>query len=251
MNQEEDDIMWADRYLQKELDGSVRGEIENRISNEPAFRKLVEDLKILRQGIRENTRTDLKAILDQAETGTNASKKVGMKGLYWPLGVAAVILVMTVLYLWRPSGGDSSDKVLALFGEVFEPYPNIVMPLERGTVSDSGTLALAYRAYEAGSFDKALILFEQYEPKEASLHFYLGVCYLAKGESLKARQNFEYPGLDHDTQFAEQAEWYEAISFLLDKDKVHSTEILERVASRGNAYSEKAGQLLLKLKSFE
>lgn len=215
----------------------------------PQFQILVEDVRILKQSIREGARINLRNKLKQVEAIAASAEKDGNKTWYWPLGIAASIVLIVAAILWWPTA--DGNKSLALFDEAFEPYPNIVMPVERGVSRDSTGLASSFREYESGNYGAAIRLFESEPTKDGSVYFFLGISYLALGESQAARLNLEKASQEADRSFDEQIQWYEALSYLRAKDRGNAIKSLEIIIKGDNSYTEKANNLLMKLKSIE
>lgn len=92
---------------------------------------------------------------------------------------ATLILLLGAVYWLIQPGDPLSPQQLAL--NTFEPYDNIAYTFQRGEADETAEAA-AFRAYEAGDFDKAAYTFLRLEQTPVR-QFYLA-------QSLFAQQNF-------------------------------------------------------------
>lgn len=244
MMEEEKDIELLDGYLENTLGADDRSAVEARLQNDSGFRQLLEDLKILKESIRQSSRVQLKEELVEIENKLSANPEGKTASLRpWIIGVAASLVLVVVTFLLWPKPTDTQE----LFAQYFEPYPNVIMPTVRGDLEPDTTLmAKAYRAYDSGDYEKAISLFEQVAAKDEGVYLYLGNSYLATNNPEKAIVCFEKVWNDYDV-FDEQAEWYLSMAYLKTGDLKKANDLLNAIASKEGSFEIKAEKILPQL----
>lgn len=242
MMQENLDIV--DRYLEGNLSEQERTTFEERLLHDEVLRQQVDEMKLIRAGIKHASR---KAALQNLKALESTLPPVNNNGLtLWAntwLQAAAVLLIGLVTYALWPAAVDEQ----ALFATHFEVYPNIIMPTVRGEMPNDSTLkTLAFRAYDQKQYEEAAVLFDRIDTKDVDILFYLGNCYLANSQAEKALSLFEKVLSEYEV-FDEQAEWYIAASYLKLEERERARQALEKVVTRNGAYKEKAQIILEKL----
>lgn len=156
------------------------------------------------------------------------------------LSAAAMILIActTVLLMLR-----KSDSV-KLFEEYYKPYPNII-PMVRGTAADFDMKA-AMVLYNSGNYQQAVTEFDKIlssDPENEAALFYKGISYLSLEKGDKAESDLEHALSLQNGKLKDQAEWYLALSYLLN-DKVPEAEnLLVKIVNEKNYYSPQAENL--------
>ena len=204
------------------------------------------DMQALLGGIQIVGREELRKEMvhwEKAEA-TEIEPKVVAWRTWASVGIAAVLVLSAGAFFFWPA---PSIDTIALFKEYYEPYPNVVMPLVRGTDDDSSQLAVAYRAYSRLEFKEAAQMFENIEAKDTQVYFYLGQCYLSMNEAQKAVDSFS-KGLENRGVLSDQTEWFLALSYLKSEKMSECKRTLEMIVSQESPYKTKANDLLTKLK---
>lgn len=243
--EEEKDIALITAYLEGTLTGNDKSTLEERLNQEPGLQKILDDLNILKAGIRHAAHEEMRAELQKLEHELSASET--SKPLFqntWLKVAASVAIVAVAAWLLLPSRQSTTEQ---LFAQNFEPYPNVIMPTVRGgQATDSSLMAQGYRAYDQQDFKKSIELFESLEKKDEGVLLYLGNSYLASGSPEKAIPVFEKVIMDYEI-FDEQAEWYLAGSYLKAGYAEKAKEALRKVTARGRSYKSRAEIILEKL----
>lgn len=160
---------------------------------------------------------------------------------YLFLAATLVIGAGTAVLLSRPGPGDE------LFQQYFEPYPS-TRPTVRGASPDAGSGALPL--YEARDYEGALAAFDErlsVEPNDGAARFYAGICRLELGRLEEAESDLDRVVRLGDRELLAPAEWYLALIKLKAKDPEAARPRLEKIASGGGFYQEKARRLLSEL----
>ena len=100
--------------------------------------------------------------------------------------------------------------------------------------------------YSAKRFGKAFEQLAQFEPKTGQTEFYKGLCklYLQNPDYAKAVEYFE-SALVTKSRYAEQANYYTALSYLKIEEVEKAKKILKRISESDNHYKQKEAAELL------
>lgn len=175
-----------DQYLNNELTDVEMATFEKKIRRNPNLKKEVNDLRLLRLGIRESTLQDKVKMLKQYDAeefvsnNENTSQGSNVRTLLFSkiLGVAASLIVLVgAFWVWNTleSGNTSGD----IYAEYFEPYPSDVV-VSRSASSQETLIQNAHGAYQNENYKTAAPLFEKlYEQDRDTMSlFYAGISYL-------------------------------------------------------------------------
>jgi len=243
MSEEEKNIELLDRYLDGTLPQSEAEALTQRLQTDLPLRQLLHDLKAIRAGLQQAARQDVLQILKSAEESvdTMPSQSKLKPMMAWSLGIAAIIVLAVVtISIW-----PAKPKPEELFAQYFEPYPNVVMPLVRGTV-DTSQAQLAFQQYETANYHAALRTFQKTELTQKEQLFYVGICYLILQQSDDALTSFKL--------YQEQSisptlpvDWYTALAYLQKNEIEQARSLLEKLSRGNTGFQPKATKLLQKL----
>jgi hypothetical protein len=239
---EEQDIELIELYIQNKLDKSERERVDERLKTENDFLELFKDVEILLKGVRSATRKELADELKGIENNIPPeTKMVSINRTYW-IGAAAAVTLIAVFFIWKALSVSPGEQ---LFAEYYEPYPNVLQSAVRGD-NDISELADALQSYEEKDYKAAIEKLEAVEVKDFGVFFYLGSSYLAIKDGKKAVSNFE-KCLQPQNRLSAQAEWYQALGYLVANDLGSSVQVLKSITSKQNSYSARAEEILTKL----
>lgn len=182
----------------------------------------------IRGGVILAGRNSMKSTIQKWETEKIESAS-GAKIRRFPIWgglIAVAAAIMMLVLIFRPGMTDSR---ISLMQELSQPYPNVLMPVERGSQSES-TLREAFAAYEAGEFAEAIRLFGEADTASPDLDFYLANALRAEGETEAALEIFTRIA-GSDSQFAQQAEWYQAMLLWEAGEQGDAEKIIQRIAA--------------------
>jgi len=174
--------------------------------------------KDLKAAMRANLRDELKAELEEVEAEVNTKSNIGKVFSirhWWAAAACIALIIFAGLYLISDSKPDNSS----LFASYFEPFDNVVFPINRSNENDNSLVLEreAYKEYEAGNYEKAIILFKNMKanlPLNLDNDFYLAISYLGMGDAPNAMPILEDLSDKNDFRFKKQAEWYLALTYL-------------------------------------
>jgi len=237
------DIDLIEAYLSGKLDDQQLKAVEVRLSIDPDFQELVNEIGTLMKGIkregRESMLRDLKK-LDQTLPNISTltkEKKYGHKIIrgYWKYAAAAVLIIAFLLNL---------NPVIPK--EYLNPYsPNNFRSSNNSEVTSIYTEP-GYSSYLAKDYKAAARELESIQAKNDTVWFYLGNTYFALRLYSKALICFEDESLGDNTLYSDDAKWYMALCLITTRQFQKAKPQLEDLALRNTLYTKKAEKLLEK-----
>jgi len=250
-----------DRYYAEELGVAERWDVEARRPTDPVFRRAMELREDWTEVVTVAGRQDLMATLlreedkyakKRASAPASAPKKVKLSpkrkgGIQ--LGkielpnlqtIIAIALIAVFGWLAWTTFGPSAPATRSVAN--FEPYPNIFDGFRPRDASEEDLQRILYyydrRDYQT-AYDELLPVAQAYP----AAPLYLGVSALALKQPTRALDWFEQiPG---GSYYRAPAEWYEALAYLAEGNKLAAETTLEDVAeTAGHPFREKARRLL-------
>ena len=204
-----------EKYFNNSLSPKEQLRFNKLLQSDEKFKKDFTFQKDLQKVIARNQHNDLKKTLEDFEKDKpvvnlfNISKK-------WLVAASVLIIVGLGFVFLKSSFYPSPEKI---FAENYEPYRNIVLPIERG--ENSNTIEhSAFIAYENGNYHKAINLFNSV-PKKGTTYilFYKSMCYMSLNKTkeaitlLKAITDSDNE-VSSEKNFNEIANWYLALAYL-------------------------------------
>lgn len=208
-----------DQQFQHTLEEAEQQELESLLSTVEGKQFHAEYLA-MRQGLVSAGRDSMKSTIQtwEGELENSHPEAKIQRFPVWGRLVAVAAAVMMMVLIFRPGDTDSRNSLMQ---ELSQPYPNVLMPVERGGQAKT-TLQEAFAAYEAGQYAEAIRLFGEADTASLDLDFYRANALRAQGNTEAALEAFTTIA-DSDSQFAQQAEWYMAI-LLWETGKQDSAE---------------------------
>jgi len=159
------------------------------------------------------------------------------------LAAASIVLLLGLSYFLLPDNKTDSNE---LFASYFEPYRNVIQPIERGTVQQDEK-TLAFMAYEKGEYKKAIELFTKlYANSKESYYLFYNANALLKIEKPEEAVPLLLAHLKTKDTLTEKTNWYLALAYLKLKDKDKAKAVLKEVIAKGSYKTKEANELLEK-----
>jgi TolA-binding protein len=246
-----DDIVLLEKYIENSLSDSERMVVEQRLSTEESLRELYHQEKLLVRGIRfghlKEKLNELRKLDNQLQDAHRENKeaKVVSLGTYWKIAAIAASLITIVASYFLINRPVEPD---ALFAQYFQVYPNILEPVVRGT-TEQNKRAESFAAYERGDYDMAAEGFKELlkDHEEPGVLLLLGNANLMLGNTKEAKENFVTLNKDYN-DLDLQAKWYLSLCYLKLSKSDSAKVLLLEVAAEKNTYSDRATEILKKLK---
>ncbi len=209
-----------DKYFNDTLDDKEYALFNSLLQEDKAFKEEFLFQKNLKKALLLNRRKSLKSTLENFEKDLN--KKTGILSLKNWLVAASIIVLLGIGSLFYNS--YNSHKPEKIFAAYFEPYRNIVHPVERGA-GDGSIESKAFQAYENGKFYKAINLFNSIDYLEEddshNIDFYKGISLLAINKNKEAIDILLPIATDIEKgsyDLSQKANWYLALAYLNSKE---------------------------------
>ena len=177
-------------------------------------------------------------------TDTPAAKT---RTINWPLYAAAAIVPLLIAFIFLLSPDQKTAE--ELFADNYQPLENIT-GARRGGTDDPVNRGMQY--YEAGDYTTAITFFEQSEKEDSLISIYLGISYLATGETAEAKQVFEAVIDGGNKVLSATATWYLALTHLKEKNYPKTQEKLQLLIDSQSAdYAEDALKLFKEIEALK
>lgn len=218
-----------------------RARFEEQLHNDPAFKRLVEDIRTTLLGIETQA---LKERLDEFHEAipkhSSSEKSNGRPKLrflsFTKIAIAAGIIIALGMF-WVFSG-SSNDK---LYSKYFTPDPGL--PTTMGA-SDNFAFYDAMVNYKQADYPTAISKWEKLEqksPDNDTINYFLGVAYLADKNAKKAVPYLKKTINYVDSVFLDDAYYYLGLAYLKSDKIEEARQVFEK------SKSDKSLEILKKL----
>lgn len=250
---EEKDIALVADYLEDQMEAGERERVEKRLQEDEAFRSLFEDIKNLQTGLGKLEHRQLLNRMDKLEATLDnpLERKAETKTIFWTfqrLAAAFIGLALVAFASWYGLKGNGVVDGAELFGEYYQAYDNVMVPITRGEESLSA-LEKAFEAYELKDYEKADGFFDSLLQTEQKpfVSFYAGITAIEVGNGVKAEALLNSV-IDVKGLFAERAQWYLALYHLKNEEYNTTIILLEALKETESSYSARATELLKEIR---
>jgi hypothetical protein len=201
--------------------------------------------------IRNDEETRDSVSMKYAKTGQPQASLSSVKRWIFPkrniawISAAALVIIFLGFYFITKSFRQTSYE--QLFSEYFSPYQNLLTM--KGDSANNGSDAMYF--YDMKMWDSANIYFYKAKAKgmdETALNFYHANALLAQHNAKEAILYFELVINGDDERFRTQAKWYLALAYLQINHIEESRKLLTQLLAITDVYSEKAKELLERIK---
>lgn len=244
MKNQENEIEKIDKYLSGDMSTSERAAFEQQMNQDDALREEVALHHDIKAGIGEYEDAKLKMKLQEKEIilrqkEKNGSQQKSRRIFLWT-ALAAGLSLTVVAFIWL----FFIDSPQTLFAEYYQPYPNVVLPIDRSQPS-SRIEKNPYQLYELGQYTEAIPLFEKQLEQEADpvVRFYLGLSYLETQQVSEAIKQLK-TAAEANHNLSTAAHWYLGLGYLQAGEKEEAATIFSQLATSENDFQEKAQEIL-------
>ena len=237
------DIELIERYFDHDLSSEERVMLEARLIRDPDLKKMFENEKLLDNTIRFGAAQADLAFLNEKEKALSLHER-GIFGRRWVFLAAAASVAILILVLFAPSWDENATD---LYEAYVNPYPNVFESNTRAR-SDVSDRSEAFRAYDAGDYERASVLFtdlikQDAANKDAGVLMLLGNANLMIGKTEAAEANFTDLLVNYD-EYDTEAKWYLGLVHLRKGEERDARKYFEEVAATEGVFSEKATRIL-------
>lgn len=221
------------KYFENSLTHKEQMFLNDLLKKDEAFKKEFVFQKDLKSVIAFDQKGKLKSKLQNFENKIEINHEPIKLPKLWLVAASVILLIGLGFWYVNDSYFPSNEKI---YTENFEPYRNIIQPVERG--KEINTIEYkAFVAYENREFHKAINLFNSSENSEAVYtQFYKAMCYLGINKSSEAI-DILLPIATSENQMNslnEKANWYLALAYLKNGEKEKAISQFSLVANHPN-----------------
>lgn len=218
-------------YLNNTMEETQRQDFETKLKEDTSFKNTFEDTKTLLLGIESAVlQEQLNAFhkpFDEVRPLHQETKKTKQSSRYLIYTIAASIAALMGIF-WFFNSTSATDQ---LFVEHFTPDPGLPTVM---STSNQFEFYDAMVNYKQETYTTAIKKWEQIlpnKPENDTLNFYLGVSYLAEGNSQKATSFFNKTLQSPESIFHEDATYYTALAFIKSGNIKKAKELLQASTS--------------------
>lgn len=226
-----------DRYFRNEMSEEERKEFLIKIENDEELKRQFDQHKDLVKAIQFSSLGNLKDQLKEKEKEYTPTPKKSF--IYLKMAAGICLLAISTWFIVEFSKTSSSPN--KLYADNYEPYPNIVNPLNRSSDAISKD---PYALFELGEYNEALSILKTYNQTDTVL-FYTGQVHLALNQNTPAIESFEK--IQTSSMFADATMWYKALAYLAEGKATEAKEVLSSISKGESAYSQRAKSILTDL----
>ncbi|GAA0872897.1 hypothetical protein GCM10009117_20440 [Gangjinia marincola] len=235
-----------ERYFEQKLTVEEQAEFDALLKNDTAFSKEVDFRNDVKQAINLNKREEQKALLQGFEEELNnaTTSQQSTTPKIWLVAASIVALIAVGIYGALQFSSQSPDELYLAY---YEPYENVVKPIERGEVSEDA-VTKAFAAYEMENYQFAIKQFDSLYTitNEGYYLLYQANAYMALDQYDQAIPLLEkHIALKDD--FQPKSLWYLGLSYLKTERADMAKPLFELLVSNNGYKAAKSKEILEEL----
>lgn len=238
-----------DDYLDGNLSATSLIELQKKLDNNPELKAALGLHIDARANVRlAGEKMQKKYFLSKLNSGDEIiepRKSTSKKPLWMAIGILYLIAFLLLLYVKRDRIVE--PPTLSPMAYLEDPNPQLLRS-ESQTVNSTWDEAIA--SYLNKDYKKAITFFSVLMKDEAfvekhggKLNLYNGIAFTRLGEYNRAINLFQ--GIPSDNPFYDQAQWYEAITYLISEENVKAINSLKEIVATKNHYKHDEASSLL------
>ncbi|MCB9232510.1 MAG: hypothetical protein H6581_12645 [Bacteroidia bacterium] len=240
-------------YLGGKMDAESRAAFERELASNPKLRELLALHHHLERSLADEGAQKLAATLKQVDNerfGKSAAETPVLRPSWGRYAMAAAVALLVVVggYFLFQSLQDPQLTNQEIFAQNFEPYPSYFTL--RSNVSRDSLLQVAFDAYSAKNYQKALTGFESALADSSSdtrTRFYMAMCYIGLNKPLKADPLLAKVISEKENPFRDPARWYKGLSLLQQNREKEAREVFLELSKGEGKYARQAKEILKSL----
>ena len=249
-----ENIDLIERYLDEDLDPAELKKFNQKLEQDPEFRRLFNEMDRLVEGIQISARkttveeklVNLERSLpfrrSQKEAGETPVIRLWERVVQYKVAIAAAITMLFVATFVLITQDFKTDPG-KLYAENFEPFPNVGQGNTRSTEMDDKKRAYTY--YDLGRYPEAIKIFEKMDLGTAD-KLYAANAYMAADDMKSAKRLLEQM-IQESTGLPLQAMWYLGLCNLKEGDLATARKLFTELKNQGRDKHEEAARILDKM----
>ena len=244
---------WIDRYLDGQLTAGELEVFERMQQEDPSFRELVRDMKMLVDGIRSSARDSLLEEIrgwESKQPELTSQPKLSLirrirKTGWISLAAAACLTAFLYLGVFRPTPSERIAN--SIYRDNYDgAFQNIVSLTYRSGTNNISDYQKAFAAYDTEDYHQAAELFSAIPQKSDTVLFYLGNSWLALRKYEQAGNCYQ-SALATGKFMVDESRWYLALSLLKTGKMDEAVMYFRELTKYRNFYQVKAMEIVTKL----
>lgn len=230
-----------EKYIQNKLSAEEALMVNELLKNDINFKTELILQTNLKKVARKDDDTHFRNLIADIELKAKNESRIKRRSYAIWLAAASIVLLLGLSYFFTMNQKPSTND---LFASYFEPYRNVVQPLERGN-EQQDKKTLAFLAYEKGEYEKAIDLFtDLYATTKEPYYLFYKANALLKLEKANEAVPLLIEHLKTKDTLAEKTTWYLALAYLKLNDKPNARLTLKKVIADGKYKATEAQELL-------
>jgi FimV-like protein len=230
-----------EKYILNRLSAKEALLVDELLQNDINFESELLLQANLKKAIKKEDDDSFRNSISELESKAKMESPLTRRSYVKWFAAASIIVLLGLGYFFTLEQKTSTNE---LFASYFEPYRNVIQPLERGN-DQQDEKSLAFYAYEKGEYEKAIQLFTNLftTTKEPYYLFYKANA-LLKLEKANEAVPLLLEHLKTKDTLTEKTTWYLALAYLKLNDKTNARTALKKVIAEGKYKTKEAKKLL-------
>jgi hypothetical protein len=242
MTKNPDILETIEAFVEGKLKPEERIAFEQKCLANPELSAFVDEYRLLRIGMEEVSRNDLRAKLRSWDEALVQKDKIAFSFFKIAAAVFCIAIIGLIIALLLNKQDQEASKIAQTY---FIPYPNMMG--ERNAAASSAVDSLLH-LYDKGQFNEVVEEFETRIKADgadegALMRFYLGESLLAAGEYQRAAEVLETFS-ERENALFDVARFHRALALTMAGDDDKARRALYIIHAEKGPYREKAGELL-------
>ncbi|WP_339918265.1 tetratricopeptide repeat protein [Yeosuana marina] len=236
---EQDELI--EKYIQNKLSAEEALMVNQLLENDINFKTEFTLQTNLKKAVKKDDDAHFRNLISDIESKAKIESPIKRHSYAKWLAAAGIVLLLGLSYFFTMNQKPSTNE---LFASYFEPYRNVVQPLERGS-DQQDKKTLAFLAYEKGEYEKAIALFtDLYTTTKEPYYLFYKANALLKLEKANEAVPLLLEHLKTKDTLTEKTTWYLALAYLKLNDKPNARITLKKVITEGKYKTTEAQELL-------
>lgn len=233
MDMSPEELERIERYIQNDMTPEESIQFESQASNNQILKDKINEVRLLLLGVQE---ASLTAKLEDFHTNLDAQNGDSQTNKIFPFKkwlLAAAMIAVIAIGFWLLI--DSFNANENLYSKYYKADPGLLSAM---SFSDNYQFDRAMIEYKTANYDSALKNWETLliaNPKNDTLHYFIGASYLALDKNEKAIQNFEEVLKIQTSYFFSDANWYKGLALIKEGKKAEAIPFIEKSAHANKA----------------
>ena len=231
-----------EKFIQNRLSSEEKLTFDELLNNDIDFKNEVAFHTNLKKAVKNNDDENFKNLISDLELKV---KRQGQKHSYskW-LAAASIVLLLGLTYFLTIFNKPSTND---LFASYFQPYENVIFPIERSS-DQQGDKVLAFYTYQEGDYEAAILLFSRlYNSTKEPYYLFYEANALLQLDRANEAVPLLLEHLKTKDALTDKTKWYLALAYLKEQDKHNAKKYLREVIKDGNYKARDAKELLKKM----